>query len=159
MDPEVKKKVLRWFTYGLHAVTAAAADETAMMTANFIAQSAFTPPHLMLAVEVDSKTHRVIEASRAFAVNVYDAGQRELAGQLGRHSAKQPQKAEGVVWRPGPETGSPILEGCLGWLECRVSGSLPSGDHTVYVAEVVEAGVNGEGAPLTMAESGFRHSG
>ncbi len=159
MDPEVKKKVLRWFTYGLHAVTAAAGDETAMMTANFVTQSAFTPPHLMLAVEVDSKTHQLIEASRAFAVNVYAAGQRDLAGRLGRKSAKSPEKAEGVAWRPGPETGSPILEGCLGWVECRVTGSLPSGDHTVYVAEVVEAGVDGEGTPLTMAESGFRHSG
>jgi flavin reductase (DIM6/NTAB) family NADH-FMN oxidoreductase RutF len=159
LDQAVKKKVLRWFTYGLHAVTAAAGDETAMMTANFVTQSSFTPPYLTLAVEVDSKTHRLIEASRAFAVNVFEVGQRELAGQLGRKSAKLPEKAEGVAWRPGPETGSPLVEGCLGWLECRVTGSLPSGDHTVYVAEIVEAGVNGEGTPLTMAESGFKHSG
>jgi flavin reductase (DIM6/NTAB) family NADH-FMN oxidoreductase RutF len=160
VDPAAKKTVLRWFTYGLHAVTAADAGETAMMTANFITQSSFTPPFVTVAVEVDSKTHRLIEASGAFAVNVFALGQRELAGQLGKQSAKVPAKAEGVAWRPGPETGSPLLEDCLGWLECRVTGSLPSGDHTVYVAEVVEAGVNQEGgAPLTMAEAGYRHSG
>lgn len=161
MDPAVKKTVLRWFTYGLHAVTAAHNGQVAMMTANFLTQSAFTPPQVALAVEVDSQTHRLIEASGAFALNVFASGQRELAGQLGKQSAKAPDKAAGVAWHPGPATGSPILEECLGWLECRVTGSLPSGDHTVYVAEVVEAGTRNapQGTPLTMAEAGFKHSG
>jgi flavin reductase (DIM6/NTAB) family NADH-FMN oxidoreductase RutF len=109
MDQATKKTVLRWFTYGLHAVTAAHNGETAMMTANFVIQSAFTPPHLALAVEVDSQTHRLIEASGAFALNVYGSDQRELAGQLGRQSVKVPEKKAGIEWRPGPATGSPIL--------------------------------------------------
>ena len=67
MDPGVKKTVLRWFTYGLHAVTTAHGGEVAMMTANFVTQSSFTPPHVAVAVEVDSHTHRLIEAGRAFA--------------------------------------------------------------------------------------------
>ncbi len=160
MDPAVKKTVLRWFTYGLHAVTAADGDDVAMMTANFLTQSSFTPPFITVAVEVDSKTHRLIEASGAFAVNVFGEGQRDLAGQLGKQSVKNPEKTEGVAWHPGPETGSPIIEACLGWVECRVTGSLPSGDHTVYVAEVVEAGLNQEGGPaLNMAAAGFKHSG
>ncbi|HLF28673.1 MAG TPA: flavin reductase family protein [Anaerolineae bacterium] len=159
MDEAAKKTVLRWFTYGLHVVAAAHDGELALMTANFITQSSFEPPHVALAVEVDSKTHRLIEASRAFAVNVLSADQRELAGQLGRKSVKAPSKTEGIAWRPGAATGAPIVESCLGWIECRVTGSLPSGDHTVYVAQVVEAGINREGAPLTLAEAGFRHSG
>ena len=159
MDEAAKKTVLRWFTYGLHAITAAHGGEAAMMTANFITQSAFSPPHVTLAVEVDSKTHRLIEASGAFAVNVYESSQRDLAGQLGKRSAQSPDKADGVSWTPGRMTGSPILDSCLGWLECRVVGSLPSGDHTVYVAEVLDSGTRRGGTPLSMAESGFRHSG
>jgi len=159
MDEAAKKTVLRWFTYGLHAVTAAHGGDVAMMTANFLTQSAFTPPHVTVAVEIDSKTHRLIETGRVFAVNVFGNEQRELAGQLGKRSAKAPNKTEGIAWHAGAVTGSPILKASLGWLECRVTGSLPSGDHTVYVAEVVEAGVNREATPLTMAEAGFRHSG
>ncbi len=78
---------------------------------------------------------------------------------MGRKSAKSPGKFEGVPWRPGPATSSPILEAALAWVECRVTGKVASGDHTVYVAQVVEAGVQREGAPLTMAETGFKHSG
>lgn len=159
MDTQAKKTALRMFTYGLYAVTARHGDEAAAMTANFITQSSFEPPMVTLAVEVDSKTRRVIEASRAFAVNVYASGQRELAGLLGRKSANRPDKFDDVAWKPGPATGAPILDAALAWVECEVHGRVESGDHTVYVAEVVEAGVHREGAPLLMAETGFRHSG
>lgn len=159
MNESSKKTTLRMFTYGLYAVTARQGDEVAMMTANFVTQSAFTPPRVTLAVETDSKTHRLIEASGALAINVFESGQRELAGQLGRRSAKTPEKLDGVGWTPGPVTGSPLLPAALAWLECRVTGQLASGDHTVYVCEVVEAGVNREGVPLTLAETGFKHSG
>lgn len=159
MNEQAKKTTLRMFTYGLHAVTAAHDGEVAAMTANFITQSSFDPPLLAVAVENDSKTQRVIAAGGRFAVNVFASDQRELAGQLGRKSANRPDKFDGVPWTPGPATGAPVLDEALAWVECEVRGSLPSGDHTVYVAEVVEAGVHRDGEPLTMAAAGFRHSG
>ena len=64
-----------------------------------------------------------------------------------------------VSWSYGPSTGAPIIDEVLGWLECRVEGKILSGDHTLYVAEVIGAGGAAEGEPLTMLESGFRHSG
>ncbi|MFN8482548.1 MAG: flavin reductase family protein [Anaerolineae bacterium] len=159
MDPEVKKKALRLFTYGLYAVTAADAGEVAGMTANWLAQAAFEPPMLMVAFEADSRTLAVVRHSGTFAVNVYESGQRELAGQLGRASVKRPDKLEAIASQPGPLTGAPLLDAALAWVECRVTGELPSGDHVVVVAEVINAGVNRDGQPLTMAEAGFRYFG
>ena len=159
MDPAVKKSVLRLFTYGLYAVGARHGDETSGMTANWVVQSSFEPPLLALAVEADSHTCQVIQASGAFAVSVYDGGQRELAGQLGRTYAKHPEKLDDLMWKPGPATGSPVLVEALGWVECRVQSSAPSGDHILFVAEVVEAGHNREGTPLTLKEAGFKYSG
>ena len=52
----------------------------------------------------------------------------------------------------------PRLPG-VGYLECRVAGELPAGDHTVFVGEIVEAGALREGEALTMRETGFRYSG
>jgi flavin reductase (DIM6/NTAB) family NADH-FMN oxidoreductase RutF len=159
VDPAVKKSVLRLFTYGLYAVAARHGDEASGMTANWVVQSSFEPPMLALAVETDSHTCQVIQASGAFAVSLYETGQRELAGKLGRTFAKHPEKLGGLGWKPGPATGSPVLDEALGWLECRVRGSLPSGDHIVFVAEVVEAVQNREGMPLTLKEAGFKYSG
>lgn len=159
MEEAIKKTVLRMFSYGLYAVTAKHGDEMSVMTANWMTQSSFTPPMVALAVESDSHSRRVIKASGAFTVNVYEADQREIAGKFGRTWVKHPEKLEGIAWRPGPMTGSPILEIALGWVECKVVGSLPSGDHVLYVAEVVEVGLNREGAPLTLKEAGFKYAG
>jgi flavin reductase (DIM6/NTAB) family NADH-FMN oxidoreductase RutF len=159
MDPKIKKAVLRLFTYGLYAVTAKHGDEVSAMTANWVVQSSFEPPMLALAVEADSHSRKVIEASGAFAVNVYESGQRDLAGQLGKTFAKHPEKTAGLTWQLGPATGSPILDAALGWVECRITGSVPSGDHILYAAEVVEAGLKREGESLTLKETGFKYSG
>ena len=78
---------------------------------------------------------------------------------MGRTFAKHPEKLDALAWKPGPATGSPVLESALGWVECRVQGSLPSGDHILFVAEVVEAGQNHDGTPLTLKEAGFKYSG
>ncbi|MCW5851738.1 MAG: flavin reductase family protein [Anaerolineae bacterium] len=159
MDQAAKKTLLRMFNYTLFAVTSAHDAEVSGMTANWVAQASFEPPMIMLAVEADSHSLKVIQASGAFALNVLERGQRELAGQLGRATAKKPDKLVGLATHPGPATGAPILDAALGWLECRVTGSLPAGDHIVVVAEVVEAGVQAEGQPLTMADAGFRYFG
>ncbi|HLF00591.1 MAG TPA: flavin reductase family protein [Anaerolineales bacterium] len=159
MDTAAKKTVLRLFSYGLYAVTAKRGAETSAMTVNWITQSSFDPPMVALAVEADSHSRKVIEASSAFAVNVYESGEREFAGRLGMTFAKHPEKLNDLATRPGPVTGSPLLAGALGWVECRVLGSLPSGDHVLFLAEVVEAGVNRDGAPLTLKEAGFKYGG
>jgi flavin reductase (DIM6/NTAB) family NADH-FMN oxidoreductase RutF len=159
MDSATKKTVLRMLTYGLYAVTARHDDQTSLMTANWLMQSSFEPPLMTLAVEVDSHTRQVIEASGAFAINVYESGQRELAGALGRTYAKHPEKIDSAAWRPGPATGSPILESALGWVECKIVNSMPSGDHVLYLAEVVDVGLQRESTPLTLKETGFKYAG
>jgi flavin reductase (DIM6/NTAB) family NADH-FMN oxidoreductase RutF len=159
MDTALKKTVLRMFTYGLYAVTSRHGETLSAMTANWITQAAFDPPLLALAVQNESHSRQVIQASGVFAVNIYETGQRDFAGGLGRKFAKHPEKLTEIEWKPGPATGSPLLDAALGWVECRVQGSLPAGDHTLFVAEVVAVGLNREGDPLTLKETGFKYAG
>jgi flavin reductase (DIM6/NTAB) family NADH-FMN oxidoreductase RutF len=158
MDQAAKKTVLRMFTYGLHAISVREGDRVNAFTANWITQVAFDPPMVALAVENSGASIEPLRASGRFAVSVFGTGQRELAGHFGRPSARIPDKLAGTAWHPSP-VGLPILDEALGWLECSVRGSLPAGDHTVFVAEVVEAGVLREDQPLSMAETGFRYYG
>lgn len=159
MDNALKKTVLRMFTYGLYAATAKHGDELSLMTVNWLTQCSFDPPLLVLAVENDSHSRQVLEASRTFALNVYESGQRDVAGNLGRTFAKHPEKTTDIAWKSGPLTGSPLLETALGWVECKIVSSLPAGDHMLFVAEVVEAGLNHDGVPLTLQETGFKYAG
>lgn len=158
MDEQAKRAVLRMFNYILTAVTVPGPDGGHGFTANWIAQAAFEPPMVSITVENDSKAIGLLRQARVFAVNIFASGQRELAGQLGRRSKTNPDKFRGVATEPGV-TGCPLLLDALGYVECRVTGELPAGDHTLFLGEIVEAGVRRAGAPLTMAETGFRYFG
>jgi len=160
MDQAAKKNVLRQFPYGLYAVTVASGGEEHAMTANWVTQAAFEPPMVAVAVENTSKTIALMRDSHHFAISVLQQGQRDLAGKLGRSSEQSPQKLKGIKTKPGPISGVPVLADSLGWVECRVVATLPSGDHTLVLGEVVAAGVEHEdGVALTLQEAGFRYSG
>jgi|SRR5579884_861780 len=158
MDEAAKKAVLRLIPYGLFAVTARHGDVESGMTANWLTQVSFEPPLVAVAIEQDARTLRLIRASRHFAVNVLASGQRELAGLLGRRSRNVPDKLQQTIYHAG-ETGSPLLDSALGYVECRLVSETPAGDHVLLVGEVIAAGLRSPGEPLTLRETGFRYAG
>jgi flavin reductase (DIM6/NTAB) family NADH-FMN oxidoreductase RutF len=159
MDEATKKQILRLFSYGLYAVTAWDGEHASAMTVNWASQVSFTPPLIAVSIERDSHTGALILASGRFALCVFAAGQRELAGLLGRHSAKVPEKFAGVAWTPAPVTSCPMIAGTLGTLECRIVNRMDAGDSLLVVAEVIAAHLAQEGEPLTMRAAGFKHAG
>jgi flavin reductase (DIM6/NTAB) family NADH-FMN oxidoreductase RutF len=160
MDDAAKKTVLRHFPYGLYVITVTHGGEEHGMTANWITQASFEPPMVVVAVENASKTIGMIRDAHHFAVNLLQSGQRDLAGKLGRSSEQTPQKLKGIRTKPAPVSGAPVLADALGWVECRLMTTLPAGDHTLVLGEVVGAGVEHQDVKaLTLEEAGFKYSG
>lgn len=158
MDEAVKKEALRLFTYGLYVVTTGDAHEWNAFTANWLSQVSFDPPMVALSVENETTSLPMIRRSRRFAVNVYSADQRDLAGRLGKPYARHPEKLEGLTMSR-TETGCPVLHDTLAWVECVVEGELPAGDSTLVLGRVVGAQVLRREEPLTMLAAGFKHAG
>jgi flavin reductase (DIM6/NTAB) family NADH-FMN oxidoreductase RutF len=146
------------FTYGMYIVTTSDGEDTGAFTADWLTQASFEPRLIALSVEGDAHSLGVIKRSGVFAVNVLETGQRELAGQFGRATAKVGDKLAGYSYKKG-STGSPLLDEALGAVECRVIHEHPVGDHVLFVGEVIDAHLNREGESLTMKETGFRYSG
>lgn len=158
MDPLVKKQALRTFTYGLYAVMCKEDAVVNAFTANWLSQVSFEPPLIALSIENDAKSLSMIQHSQAFTINVLRSGQRELAGQLGKSYRKNPNKLANIDYTL-EQNSYPILKDALSWVACEVRSSIAAGDSTVFIAEVVEAGILAEGESLTMNEAGFRHAG
>lgn len=150
MNEEAKKKILQWFPYGLYAIGVRRGDDRNAFTANWVTQASFEPPMVAVAVENDGKSIGMMRESKVFSVNVYDAGQRNAAGRLARPAARAPLKLDEVAHTDG-STGAPLLNDALGYVECRITGHLEAGDHTLFVGEVVEAGVFHEGQEIGRA--------
>ncbi|MFW6078270.1 MAG: flavin reductase family protein [Gemmatimonadota bacterium] len=158
MDDKAKEKVLKWFPYGLYAIGVVRDGERNAFTANWVMQTSFEPPMVAVAVENDGKSIGMMRETKVFSVNVYEHEQRREAGRLARPASKAPEKLDEVAHRAG-ETGAPLLADALGFVECRITDEVEAGDHTLFIGEVVNAGVFHEGEPLTIQEAGFTYAG
>ncbi|MCZ6692605.1 MAG: flavin reductase [Bacteroidetes bacterium] len=58
-------------------------------------------------------------------------------------AVKEREKISGQSYKPG-ETGSPIFDVAVAFVECTVSDIVEKGDHAVVIGEVVNAGLNVE---------------
>lgn len=160
LDPGAKKTVLRQFTYGLYAVTAAHDDDRGIFTANWLSQVSFDPPLVALSIENDSATLDLIRADKHFTICPLADGQRELAGNLGRPKSRAGDKFAAYDLETVPtHRGTPSLSVALGFVECALESETPAGDSVVLIGEVVEARILNDGEPLTMRAAGFRHAG
>lgn len=79
-----------------------------------------------------------------FCVSVLGDHQRKLCEGF---AVSGGPKFVGVDWRPAPATGSPLIEDCLAWVDCRVELVHDAGDHELIIGRVLDLGV-GEGSPL-----------
>ena len=160
MDPQIKKQTLRLLTYGLHVVTATHENNFAAGSINWLSQASFEPPLVMVAIKKDSGLHRLVEMSGAFAVNVLASNQKEVAAAFFRSTEVQDGKLNGYDFEAGPNTGAPLLLDLAAWFEARVVDVIMRGDHSVFVAEVINAGLRDpEAQPMVLRDTGWSYGG
>jgi flavin reductase (DIM6/NTAB) family NADH-FMN oxidoreductase RutF len=142
INNDVKKTVLRMIPYGLYILTSHGAnDQLAAAAVNWVTQASFKPPLLAVAVKADSFAHTLIQESGVFALNVLGKDQSGTAFTFFKPTVRDGMTLSGEPFHSG-ETGSPILDHASAFVECRVSGSLALGDHTLFMGEVVAVGLN-----------------
>lgn len=105
------------------------------------------PPLVGVAISRQAALHELLRAGGAFAASLLGAAQDGLAQHFAR-GVPPIALWHGIATRPGPATGAPLLDGALGWLECRLAAEHPAGDHTLFVGEVLSTELGAAGAPL-----------
>lgn len=160
MDPNDKKVALRAINYGLYVLTSIDGEELAAAGVNWVTQASFEPPLVAVGVKADNDSHAVIERSGVFALNVLAEDQLDIGKAFFRSATLEGDKINGHAFEPGPETGAPLLVELPYWFEARVTDTVKRGDHTVFVAEVVNAGVRDEKAtPMLLRSTGMNYGG
>ncbi|GAB4380854.1 MAG: flavin reductase family protein [Elainellaceae cyanobacterium] len=158
LDEQAKKTMLRKIPHGLYVCGVKDGDELNGFTASWVMQASFQPPLVVNCVKQDSKSHAMIKASQVFALSILKDGQKDLAQKFFKPQRRVGNKFEDVEFYVG-ETGCPIISEALGYVECRVVGSVEQGDHTVFVGEVIAAGVHQDGEPLLLESTGWQYGG
>ncbi|NCO37719.1 MAG: flavin reductase [Armatimonadetes bacterium CG_4_10_14_3_um_filter_66_18] len=138
VHPERLAEALGLLPVGLHVVTAFAEGKPAGLLCGWVTQASWTPPLIAIAVGRGKHTHQAISDSGAYAVNLLREEQTDIARVFGAKSGRDANKFAGLDWRQG-RTGSPLLEGTAGYLDCRVTQRHEIGDHSLFVGEIVQA--------------------
>lgn len=139
MDNDAKKTVLRMIPYGLYVLTVAEGkDKIAAATVNWVTQTAFAPPLVVVGVKTDSGAYPIVKSTKTFALNMLGKDQKGLAFTFFKPANLSDGKISGQAYRPGT-TGAPILVDAPAAVECRVTSIVEQGDHHIVVGEVVEA--------------------
>jgi len=159
MDTKAKSDLLNKLPYGLYVLTSEEADQRGGMLVTWVMQASFEPPLLAVAVQTTAHTTGVMKKSATFALNFMADEQRNEAGAFGKKFAKVGDKFGDFPFHAGATTGSPILDDALGYLECRITGWLPGGDHDIALAEIVDAQLNQDSALMTTMSSGMGYAG
>ena len=136
------------FATGVTVITVAeAGGEVHGMTANALTSVSLEPLLVLVCVDHRAKTRAQLKEKKRFGINVLSAGQRAISEFYAR-SIDTHQDAEAAGARfDRTSHRTPVLQGALAFLECRLQHEHEAGDHTIFIAEVEEVQVRA-GEPL-----------
>jgi flavin reductase (DIM6/NTAB) family NADH-FMN oxidoreductase RutF len=116
---------------------------------------------VLIGIGVDNAavTHRLITDGGAFTVNLWDAADTKVFVKF----SKPASYADGALnGRPVREeaTGAPVFDEAIAWVDCTVRHTLDLGTHTLFVGEVVAAGIrDDEARAASMADTRMKYGG
>jgi flavin reductase (DIM6/NTAB) family NADH-FMN oxidoreductase RutF len=155
MDLMLFREVLASFPAGVVIVTAMDAEGRPMgLTVSAFCSVSAVPALVCVCVDAGSNTLPAIRHSGALTINILAAGREKLAL---RFASKRKDKFDIVDWAPAPhDRGGPILTSdAAAHLVCVVDREVEAGDHSLFIAEAIGAGVQVGHPPLVYHRRGF----
>ena len=151
------RSALGSFATGVTVITVDYEGEVHGMTANAFSSVSLDPPLVLVCVDHRARTHAHLHARKRFGVNVL-AHDQQIISEYYARPAQDHRHAEQEAGAHFDRTahGTPVLNGALAYLECRLHSAQDAGDHTIFIAEVEEVVVRG-GDPLLYYRGGYRN--
>lgn len=152
-------ETLRQIPYNIFAVGVgkAGSDENGFV-GSWVTQCSFDPPLMAIAVSRDTASYKLIDEHGVFSINLLGKDQQEIARTLVKPSHRVGDKMDDVSYKSGI-TSAPVLNNCLGYIECKVVSRTDTGEHTLFVGEAVNAEQFSSDEPLTCADIGWHYAG
>lgn len=109
------------------------------MPASWCTFSSAEPIMMVVSVAFERYTHKLLEESNDFVLAFPNKEQKDAIYYCGRNSGKNVDKFEktNLETTPAAEVATPLIEDSVACFECKKSGSIVSGDHTIFIGEVV----------------------
>lgn len=136
VDPEIMRLAMRNWATGVTVVSSVHDGVRHGMTVSSFTSVSIDPAMLLVSLQEQSRTHRLVSESRIFGVSILDHNQAAISDRFaGRHTERQ-DRFRGLETFT-LVTGAPLLRGCLVSFDCRVCETFEIGQHTLFVGQVL----------------------
>jgi 3-hydroxy-9,10-secoandrosta-1,3,5(10)-triene-9,17-dione monooxygenase reductase component len=150
------RDVLGRFATGITVVTAVSAGKPVGMTCQSFMSVSLDPPLVLFSPAKTSRAWPAIQRSGRFCVNFLAADQEPVSNTM---ASRGTDKFAGLDWSPTPETGSPLLDGALGYVDCTIHAVHETGDHYVVIGRVQDLDATRDEEPLLYYRGEYRTTG
>jgi flavin reductase (DIM6/NTAB) family NADH-FMN oxidoreductase RutF len=141
IEPQELRRVMGHFATGVTVITTKDKAGTPNgLTANAFMSLSLNPPLVLISVDKGATCYGCFELQNGFTVNFLSEEQEEISR---RFATKGVDKFAELVWHEG-SNGAAIIDGVLGYVECKITQCHDGGDHTIVVGEIINAGATGE---------------
>lgn len=153
------KKVLRKLEYGVYVISMGKGFQGNAFTASWLTQVSSEPPMIALAIHNKHQSARLLSEFEGFVVHLIAEGQEAYAKRFFGPAESGYEKLATAEIGNSPETASPLLKGAAGYMDCRIRERITTGNHTLFVAEVVAAELSDDKRILTTSNSKLHYTG
>lgn len=148
MDP----RALQALNYGLYIISTSSQGKNAGCVVNTVTQITSSPTQVMVAINHQNYTTKMIQESGVFEVSVLtQEASMDLIRTFGFSSSKDTDKFASTDYS-FDEDGVPyVTQDVCAHLSCKVVNTVDAGTHMLFLAEVVDAEKLSQGVPMTYA--------
>jgi flavin reductase (DIM6/NTAB) family NADH-FMN oxidoreductase RutF len=136
------------FATGVTVITTRIGDDMHGMTATAVTSLSLNPMLVLVCVDKTADTHDILLEAGFFAVNILSREQEDLAMRLATKKGDSWSHGLDDVSHQTAETGAPIIDGSIAYLDCKTLTEHHGGDHTIFIGEVLAAKELSDGEPL-----------
>ncbi len=145
IDSATFRSVLGHYPTGVTLVSAKDDNGPFAMVIGSFGSVSLDPPLVQFLPGKESATWKRISSTGKYCVNVLSGSQLDLSNSFFN---KETDPFDAIDWTSGP-TGSPIISGCVAWIDCSIEAVHEAGDHYIVIGAVEGMGLGeSEAQPL-----------
>ena len=123
------------------AVTISKDGKPDIIALGWVMPTSFNPPMVAISVGKTRYTHKLLSEIPEFVLCFPSEKQKDAMIFCGTHSGKDHDKFKETGLKPvkAKYVKPPLIEGSVAAFECKVVATLDTGDHTIFVGEILTA--------------------
>lgn len=141
-------KVLDKIVTGVSVVTTSVDGVPFGMTASWVARISNNPFMISMSIAHKNYTHDKIKERNFVGLNVMSLDAKDTVIHFGTKSGENINKFEGIDIKYSFYENPMITNGVIAYLDCKIIQQFVAGDHTLFLAEVIDGNLGENSSPM-----------